>query len=85
MSQFNITQLLGISFPTDIGFGDVKPIPNSWDINPKPFTNVVMKESELELSEAMAVPFSSILDWDFVTDGIFGYPYFKTTKKGKCL
>ena len=25
-----------ISSPTDVWFGDVKPIPNSWDINPKP-------------------------------------------------
>ena len=32
MSQLNITQLLGISIPTNISFGDVKPIPNSRDI-----------------------------------------------------
>ena len=33
----NITQLLGISSPTDICFGDVTPIPNSRDINPSPW------------------------------------------------
>ena len=33
--MFHITQLLGISFPTDIRFGDVKEIPKR-DINPNP-------------------------------------------------
>ena len=34
------TQLLGISFARDICFGDVKPIPNYWDINPNPWMGV---------------------------------------------
>ena len=37
MSQLNITQLLGIWFPTDICCGDVKQIPNYCDIHPNPW------------------------------------------------